>query len=98
MPTNPTRDEAVVRLNVQAFLSLGQPDWKQHADPVGPFVYYTDHSEIVNALRGEVQRLREALEVIAWKRSPGPMPSRIPGSVMQQIEVIALNALKDPTP
>lgn len=50
-------------------------------------------STTVSALEAEIKRLRAALESVAWTRGPGPMPSRVPGAVVQEMERIAINAL-----
>lgn len=94
-PDNAARATPVARYNVE----IAEITSKYHAElvatesPTGQYVRHADHAATVAALEAEVERLRTALGCVAWTRKPGPIPSRVPGSVVEQMERIAINAL-----
>jgi hypothetical protein len=57
---------------------------------------WDDMRQKAAALQGEVSRLREVLQKIAFHRPIGPTPARVKGSFVDEIERMALDALAIP--
>jgi hypothetical protein len=54
--TTETKVEAVARLEITAH---GRGEWSAHESAEGMFVLYAQHQSALDALRGEVERLRD---------------------------------------